>query len=51
MSACPAASPAFPASLPVRRSKILAAHGLRAGEPQMLDPADDVSVTPWRRDA
>ena len=29
--------------------QILAAHGLIAGEPQMLDPADDVSVTPWRR--
>ena len=29
--------------------EILAAHGLRAGEPQMLDTADEVSVTPWRR--
>jgi hypothetical protein len=28
---------------------ILAAHGMRAGEPQMLDAADEVSVTPWRR--
>ena len=28
---------------------ILAAHGLKAGEAQMLDAADDVSVTPWRR--
>jgi dihydrofolate reductase len=28
---------------------ILAAHGLRAGEAQMLDAAHDVSVTPWRR--
>ena len=28
---------------------ILAAHGLKAGQAQMLDAADDVSVTPWRR--
>jgi len=31
--------------------QILAAHGLKAGEPQILDPADAVSVTPWRRAA
>jgi len=31
--------------------QILAAHGLRAGEPQMLDAANEVSVTPWRRGA
>jgi dihydrofolate reductase len=28
---------------------ILGAHGLKAGEPQILDAAHDVSVTPWRR--
>jgi hypothetical protein len=28
---------------------ILAAHGLKPGEPQILDPAEEVSVTPWRR--
>jgi dihydrofolate reductase len=28
---------------------ILAAHGLTAGEAQILDAADDVSVTPWQR--
>jgi dihydrofolate reductase len=28
---------------------ILAAHGLKAGPAQMLDAANDVSVTPWRR--
>jgi hypothetical protein len=28
---------------------ILAAHGLVAGVPRILDPADDVSVTPWHR--
>ena len=31
--------------------QILAAHGLRAGEPQVLDAAHEVSVTPWRRNA
>jgi dihydrofolate reductase len=31
--------------------EILAAHGLKAGAPQILDPADEVSVTPWRRAA
>ena len=30
--------------------QILAAHGLKAGETQILDAAHDVSVTPWRRD-
>jgi len=29
--------------------QILGSHGLTAGEPQVLDPADDVNVTPWRR--
>jgi dihydrofolate reductase len=29
--------------------EILAAHGLKAGDPQMLDATQDVSVTPWRR--
>jgi hypothetical protein len=28
---------------------ILAAHGLKAGDPHILDAAHDVSVTPWRR--
>jgi hypothetical protein len=28
---------------------ILAAHGLEAGEAQILDAADEVRVTPWRR--
>jgi dihydrofolate reductase len=31
--------------------QILAAHGLKAGEPEMLDPAEEVSLTPWRRAA
>ncbi len=29
--------------------EVLAAQGLRAGEPRMLDAAHDVTVTPWRR--
>ena len=29
--------------------EVLAAHGLKPGEAQMLEPAHDVSVTPWRR--
>jgi hypothetical protein len=40
--------PGVPARSP---QQILAAHGLHADKPQMLDPADDVRVTPWRRDA
>jgi hypothetical protein len=28
---------------------ILAAHGLNAGDAQILDAANEVSVTPWRR--
>jgi hypothetical protein len=28
---------------------VLAAHGLKAGQPQILDAAHDVTVTPWRR--
>ena len=31
--------------------QILSSRGLKAGERRMLDPADDVSVTPWRRAA
>jgi dihydrofolate reductase len=31
--------------------EILAAHGLHAGEAQVLDPAQGVIVTPWRRAA
>jgi hypothetical protein len=47
----PDGEPCFP-GVPARSpQQILAAHGLRAGEPQMLDAADDVSVTPWRRSA
>jgi hypothetical protein len=31
--------------------QILEAHGLKAGAPQLIDAAENVSVTPWRRDA
>ena len=47
----PGGEPCFP-GVPARTPlEILAAHGLRAGEPRMLDAANEVSVTPWRRDA
>jgi len=38
--------PGVPARSP---QQILAAHGLKAGEGQILDSGGDVSVTPWRR--
>jgi hypothetical protein len=38
--------PGVPARSP---QQILSAHGLIAGEARILDPADGVSVTPWRR--
>jgi hypothetical protein len=47
----PGGEPCFPGVPDRSPQEILAAHGLRAGEPQMLDPADEVSVTPWRRNA
>jgi hypothetical protein len=40
------AFPGVPAQSP---QQILTAHGLRAGDAQILDTANDVSVTPWRR--
>lgn len=45
----PGGEPCFPGVPDRSPQQILAAHGLRAGEPQMLDAADEVSVTPWRR--
>ncbi len=45
----PDGEPCFP-GVPARSpQQILAAHGLRAGEGQILDSRDHVSVTPWRR--
>ena len=47
----PDGQPCFP-GVPARSpQEILAAHGLTAGEARILDSADDVSVTPWRRTA
>jgi dihydrofolate reductase len=45
----PGGEPCFP-GVPARSpQEILAAHGLKAGDAQILDAACDVSVTPWRR--
>ena len=47
----PDGEPGFP-GVPARSPQdILAAHGLRASAPQILDAAEGVSVTPWRRGA
>jgi dihydrofolate reductase len=45
----PGGEPCFPGVPERPPEEILAAHGLKAGAAQMLDHADDVSVTPWRR--
>jgi dihydrofolate reductase len=45
----PDGEPCFPGVPDKSPQEILAAHGLTAGEPQTLDSAGDVSVTPWRR--
>ena len=45
----PNGEPCFPGVPQHSPQAILAAHGLKAGDPQILDPAHDVSVTPWRR--
>jgi hypothetical protein len=47
----PGGEPCFPGVPDRSPQQILAAHGLRAGEPQVLDAAYEVSVTPWRRNA
>ena len=45
----PGGEPCFP-GVPARSpQEILAAHGLRASDSQILDIAHGVSVTPWRR--
>ena len=45
----PGGEPCFP-GVPERSPQaVLAAHGLKAGEAQILDAAGGVSVTPWRR--
>jgi dihydrofolate reductase len=45
----PDGEPCFP-GVPARSpQEILAAHGLRPGEPQMLESSAGVTVTPWQR--
>jgi dihydrofolate reductase len=45
----PGGEPCFP-GVPARTpQEILAAHGLKPGQAEMLDPAGGVNVTPWRR--
>jgi dihydrofolate reductase len=45
----PGGEPCFPGVGPRTPQQVLASHGLKPGDAQMLDPADKVSVTPWRR--
>ena len=45
----PGGEPCFPGLPHQSPEQILAAHGLSAGEPQILDRANGVTVTPWRR--
>jgi dihydrofolate reductase len=47
----PGGEPCFPGVPKRSPQEILAAHGLKANDPQILDAAHDVSVTPWRRPA
>ena len=47
----PGGEPCFP-GVPARSPEaILASHGLKAGDAQLLDAAEGVRVTPWRRGA
>lgn len=45
----PDGEPCFPGVPKRSPQEVLASYGLCAGQPQMLDAADDVTVTPWRR--
>jgi dihydrofolate reductase len=45
----PGGEPCFPGMPAQSPQDILAAHGLKAGDAQILDATNDVSVTPWRR--
>src|ERR1700737_3287451 len=45
----PGGEPCFPGVPEHSPQDILAAHGLRAGDAQILDTANGVTVTPWRR--
>ncbi len=41
----------FPGVPEFTPQQILSSHGLKPGAPQLLDKSEDVTVTPWRRDA
>jgi dihydrofolate reductase len=45
----PGGEPCFPGVPGQSPQQILASHGLRADDARILDSANDVSVTPWRR--
>jgi hypothetical protein len=45
----PGGEPCFPGVPAHSPQDILAAHGLRVGEAQILDTANGVTATPWRR--
>lgn len=45
----PGGEPCFPGVPERTPQQVLAAHGLKPGQSQLLDPAHEVSVTPWRR--
>jgi hypothetical protein len=45
----PGGEPCFPGVPSRSPQEILAAHGMKAGEARILDSANAVSVTPWRR--
>jgi dihydrofolate reductase len=45
----PGGEPCFPGVGPRTPQQVLGLHGLKPGEAERLDPADGVSVTPWRR--
>ena len=45
----PGGEPCFPGVPGQSPQQILAAHGLKADDARILDSANDVSVTPWRR--
>jgi hypothetical protein len=48
----PGGKPCFPGVGPEHPpQQVLAAHGLKAAETELLDPAFDISVTAWRRQA
>jgi dihydrofolate reductase len=45
----PGGEPCFPGVPAHSPQAVLAAHGLQAGDAQILDRANNVTVTPWRR--